>query len=169
MRARIVLIGMLVVLGVFILFMVFIALRGDVLLVQALSAAGTVAAGVFAAIAALASLRAADSSRAAADRTRLAAASAIQPRLRPVFEEGRGIIRVTGSPAIEVNAVWQVEGAQTVTAEEPRIEPGEEFPVALPEGDLAMLWVEYRDASGAFRWQDTWDADLRRLSSALKD
>ena len=169
MRARIVVIGLLVVLGLFILFIVFIALRGDVLLVQALSAAGTVAAGVFAAIAALASLRAADSSRAAAERTRLAAASAIQPRMRPAFEDGLGVIHVTGSPAIEVHAVWQIVGAPTVSAEEPRIEPGEEFSVTLPKGELAILWVEYRDASGAFRWQDTWDADLRRLSSDLKD
>lgn len=168
-RARVAVIVSLTVAVLGILFVVFIAVREDAALVEALAAAGTVAAAGFAAVAAVGSMRAATESRVAAERTRLAAASSVQPRLHPAFEQGRGILRVTGTTAIEVTTVWQVAGAPTVTSEAPRIDAGEAFEVTLPAGDLTVLWVDYRDASGAFRWNDTWDAGLRRLSSDLVD
>ncbi|MFC4139316.1 MULTISPECIES: hypothetical protein [unclassified Microbacterium] len=151
------------------IFVVFILKRADAAMLAALEAAGAVVAGLCAAAAAVGAAIAALESRAAAQQARLAARRAVQPRLLPSRDGSAGTIRVTGAAATEVMTVWQIDGEPTVVASEPRVDPGGEFAVALPDGRFASLWVSYRDASGAFEWQDTWDEHLRRLESRAVD
>ena len=175
----------LVVGATVVLFAVIVAVRHDTALVGALSAAGTVAAGVFAALAALGSMRAAADSSATARRSREALARTTRPQLRPaVRAEGGalvGEVRVEGQAAADgVTVVWALADRRPVTVQADRIEAGADpliTDLGLPEdADLAsavtMVWLEYRDAAHLGQWRDTWQVAagaFRRTSSQLED
>ena len=128
------------------LFVVIIAVREHTALVSALSAAGTVAAGVFAALAALGSMRAAADSSATARRSREALARTAKPQVRPG-------VRADGGTLL---------GAVRADRVEPGPDPGLAVDLGLPpDADLSsavkLVWLEYRDAGHLGQWQDTWE------------
>jgi hypothetical protein len=159
-----------------VLFVVIVAVREDTALVGALSAAGTVAAGVFAALAAMGSMRAAADSSATARRSREALARSVRPRVRPAVRASNGTllgeVRVDGTQAAsDVMAVWLLTGGGGTRTEraaylEPPVAgvapgPGLTVDLGLPEdADVAasveMVWLEYWDAGHTGQWRDTW-------------
>ena len=178
----------LVVTATVAMFVVFVAVREHTALVSALSAAGTVAAGVFAALAALGSMRAAAESSATARRSREALARTAQPSVRPEVradgDELLGDVLVEGKAAVGVTIAWLLVDREIATASADRIEPGATggltVDLGLPaDADLAatvrMIWLEYRDAGRLGLWRDTWEiapnaqSPFRLASSTLQD
>jgi hypothetical protein len=170
------------------LFVVIVAVRENTALVEALSAAGTVAAGVFAALAALGSMRAAADSSATARRSREALARTAQPAVRPEVRADGGTlvgeVLVEGQAAVAVTVVWMLVGREPATARADRIDPGVAGGLTVdlrlpPDAELAstlrMVWLEYRDAGRIGHWQDTWEitpdprSPLRLADSSLAD
>ena len=128
------------------LFVVIIAVREHTALVSALSAAGTVAAGVFAALAALGSMRAAADSSATARRSREALARTARPQVRPEVRADGGTllgeVRVEGQAAVGVTVVWMLVDRDTATVRADRVEPGPDPGLAVdlglpPDADLS--------------------------------
>src|SRR5689334_8602822 len=110
-RSRTLVVSGLMVLGVVALFVVFIGFKDDAALVAALSAAGTVLAAGFAAIAAMGSMRAAAESSATARRAREAFARSVRPRLQPGLVRADGVLRgdLRCGPeraALDLTVVW---------------------------------------------------------------
>lgn len=168
----------LIGLGVVVLFVVFIGFKDDAALVAALSAAGTVLAAGFAAIAAMGSMRAAAESSATARQAREAFARSVRPRLQPIVvrEDGalRGELRCgPDRAAIDLTVVWMRAGHETLSEQFARIEPGATVTVdlGLPDtaaaSDVEMVWVEYWDDGRAAQWQDTWRPDATRGADAF--
>lgn len=144
----------------------------------ALSAAGTVAAGWFAAVAALGSMRAAAESSATARRSRESLAHSVRPRVYPTVRraEGRvfGVVRCAeGQPAVDVMAVWSRVDREVVTSRAFRLEP---WRADLPPGVVAestvdldlpesadlreavnLVWIEYWDSGRVAQWRDSWE------------
>jgi hypothetical protein len=160
----------LVVAATVALFAVIVAVREHAALVSALSAAGTVAAGVFAALAALGSMRAAAESSATARQSREALARTAQPQVRPdVRADGGtllGEVRAAGQAAVDVTAVWMLAERSPATVRADRLDPGADPGLTVdlelpPDADLAstvkMVWIEYHDAGHLGHWQDTWE------------
>ena len=187
-RNRALLTYVLVVAATVAMFVVFVTVREHTALVGALSAAGTVAAGVFAALAALGSMRAAAESSATARRSREALARTAQPSVRPeVRADGGkllGEVRVEGKAAVGLTIVWMLIDRETATARADRIEPGADGGLTVdlglpPDADLAstvrLVWLEYRDANRIGLWRDTWEiapnatSPFRLAASTLED
>ena len=166
---------LLVVVGA--IFVTFIAIRKDVLLVGALYAAAEVLAAGLTAVAALAAMRSAAESSAAARRSREAIARAARPGLSPavIERDGRmlGTVRCAGSrAAVDVMVVWVTVDGRTLTAQADRVNP--DGPGDSAGGDpaltvdlqltavndaalaLKMVWLEYGDDNDTGRWQDSW-------------
>jgi hypothetical protein len=152
------------------LFVVIVAVREHTALVSALSAAGTVAAGVFAALAALGSMRAAADSSATARRSQESLARTARPQVRPAVRADGGTligdVRVAGQAAVDVTAVWMLVERAPATVRTDRIEPGQAPGLTVdlelpPDTDVAsavrMVWIEYHDAGHLGQWQDTWE------------
>jgi hypothetical protein len=160
------------------LFAVLIVFRADAALVAALSAAGTVAAAGFAAVASLGSMRAAAESSATARRARQSLAQSMRPRVRPSVERVggtvRGTVRCAGARiAVDVTVTWILADGDTVVERIARLVPdqaeglsdsGEALTadLALPDtADLrtaiSMVWIEYGDDGRVGQWQDTWE------------
>lgn len=176
-RSRILLTYTAWTVGLVILFVLFIAFREDAALVSALSAAGTVAAGVFAAIAAMGSMRAAAESSASARRAREGVARAAKPRVQPSLtrDDGALIGTVTcgdGPAAIDVFAVWVLTNRGTVSdklahlePQRPDTPPGAAVASAVNLGipdtadaakEITMVWIEYWDEGRVGLWRDSW-------------
>lgn len=167
----------LVTIAVVVLFAFFIGFRRDVALVGALSAAGTVLAAGFAAMAALGSMRAAAESSVTANRSREALARTMRPTVRPDIGRQDGEVLGTvrcgeGRGALDVTVAWLKADGETVTGRTARLEPsrpdlpsGSDTALAvdleLPESatgwdETTMVWIEYWDDSHVGHWQDTW-------------
>ena len=159
------------------IFVTFIAIRKDVLLVGALYAAAEVLAAGLTAVAAMAAMRSAAESSAAARRSREAVARAAQPSLSPavVERDGRvwGTVRCSGSrAAVDVMVVWMPVDGGTITAQADRLNPDQPGdpaggdPALIVDLHLAavneaasalkMVWLEYGDDTGTGRWQESW-------------
>jgi hypothetical protein len=146
------------------LFAVFIGFRDNAALVGALSAAGTVAAGGFAAVAAVGSMRAAAESSTAARRSREAISRTARPRIQPGVREhdGRwlGELRCGADRgATDLLVTWLLADNEPAVGEAARLEPDGTFAVELPgPGDqVTLVWLEYWDDDHAARWHDTWE------------
>jgi hypothetical protein len=109
------------------IFVTFIAIRRDVLLVGALYAAAEVLAAALTAVAAMAAMRSAAESSAAARRSHEAVALAARPALSPavVERDGRvwGTVRCSGRAAVDVMVVWMPVDGGTITAQADRLNP----------------------------------------------
>jgi hypothetical protein len=156
-----------------ILFAVFIAFRHDTALIGALSAAGTVAAGGFAALAAVGSMRAAAESGAAARRTREALARSAQPTVIAEITATEAVVRCAGAQtAADVMAVWILADGESLTERAAQLDPGAQLAVTLPKDSvLSVVWVEYHDTARIGQWRDTWnftDGLLSRTESSLE-
>lgn len=158
----------LTVLGVVVLFAVFIAFRRDAALISAMSAAGAVAAAVFAAVAAFGSVRAADESSASARRAQEAVARNAKPSLRPSLSvEGDRLFGTVscGSSrgAVDVMVVWVPVNSGPITEQRATFEPGTGVTVDLNlpatanlREEIEVVWLDYRDEGKVGRWRDTW-------------
>ncbi|HSK98151.1 MAG TPA: hypothetical protein VK891_16110 [Euzebyales bacterium] len=127
-----------------VLFAVFIWFRNDAALVGALSAAGTVVAGGFAAIAALSSMRAAAESSASAKRSREAFARSVRPRIQPdVRRDGDRLLGAVqcgeGHAAVDVTVAWILSDRETVVDQVARLEP---WRPDLPSGEDNAFGVD---------------------------
>lgn len=151
------------------LFVVFIRFKDDTALVAALSAAGTVAAGVFAALAAVGSMRAAAESGAAARRAQEAMVRTVRPRVRPSVQPQGGTVLGTvrcepSRVATDVKVAWMLADRPPSTSQLDRLAPGEAITIDLELPDtvaiadaISIVWIEYRDEDGVGHWQDTWE------------
>jgi hypothetical protein len=161
------LLSALIVLGLVVLFEVFVAVRRDTALVSALSAAGTVAAGVFAAVAAFGSLRAATASSASVQRASEAMARSVRPSLTPSLSTVDGILTGTltciGYAALDVNVAFVLVDGDTVSETVARLAPGD-APLTLtlrsaalePLREIDLVWLDYTDEGRVGHWRDTW-------------
>lgn len=174
----------LVVVGLVVLFVVFIAFRDDAALIAALEAAGTVAAAGFAAVAGVAAMRAANESSATARRAREAQARTARPRLSPrVTVDGDRLIGVLtvqpGPAALDVTVAWLRTDGETITTEVAEIAPGADGVTAdlgpaptgpgEPAAAMKMIWLEYSDDNGVGQWHDTWQVVSDRLTRSTAD
>jgi hypothetical protein len=178
-RSRALLVYGLTVVTVVGLFAVFIGFRDDAALVSALSAAGTVLAAGFAAIAAIGSMRSAAESSTAARRTREAFARTVRPRLQPAVARDGGTLHGrlecgAERAAIDVMVVWMLADSDAVTDRVARIEPGAAFTVDLKIPDTSsaldgveMVWIEYWDDGRVGQWQETWRPDAEGPADAF--
>lgn len=150
----------LVALGLVALFGVFIAVRDDTALISALSAAGTVAAGVFAAVAAFGSLRAAAASNASAERAREAMVRSVRPNVEPsvsaVDTTLIGTLTCTGYAAIDITVVWTLTDGEVITETVARLAPGEDPLTSTLPQPVEMVWLSFTDEGRVGKWQDTW-------------
>jgi hypothetical protein len=159
-----------------VLFVVFISFKRDTALMEALSAAGQVAAAGFAAIAAVGAMRAAAESSASARRSREALVRTARPRLHLSVgrEDGMLVGRVRCEDpyaAVDVTIVWILAERESVVGQAARLDPARPdsppgtglltVDLGLPEtasveDEVRMVWIEYRDDSHLGRWRDTW-------------
>ncbi|NUO58472.1 MAG: hypothetical protein HOV71_15850 [Hamadaea sp.] len=150
----------LIVVGLVVLFGSFIAVRDDTALIGAMSAAGTVAAGVFAAVAAFGSLRAAAASNASAQRAREAMVRAVRPNLEPSVTTAdttlTGNVTCTGYAAIDVTVVWTLADGEAITESVARLAPGEDPLTSTLPQPVDMVWLAFADEGRVGKWQDTW-------------
>ncbi|HEX6685820.1 MAG TPA: hypothetical protein VF062_23795 [Candidatus Limnocylindrales bacterium] len=180
-RYRNLVIAAFMVAAAVVLFVLFIGFRHDTALVGALSAAGTVVATGFAAVAAMGSMRAAAESSATARRSHEAMARTVQPRVAPGLRaaDGVGEVRCTGSrPAIDVTVAWIPVDGTAVPAKVALLEPdGKDVLASDLPGPIRMVWIDYWDDRRVGHWQDTWEAEtekgatqpFRRTDSRLLD
>jgi hypothetical protein len=186
-RLQTLIVSLLICLALVGLFAGFIWFRRNGELIAALSAAGTVAAGVFAALAAAGSMRAAAESSAAARRSQEAAARTAQPRIRPSTsrKDGTtlGTVQCDGSRgAVDVTVAWILHNGETIVDRTTRLEPlRPDHPPAgtaltvdlkLPEtakasDEINMVWIEYWDDRRVGHWRDTWRARTEPQSEGI--
>ena len=159
------------VLGVVALFAVFILVRDHAGLIDALSAAGTVAAAGFAAVAALGSMRAANETRNVARHSWEAAARARQPHIRATVEDrdgqAYGVLHVDGTGAEDLTVVWSVQDAPAVSEQRADLAAGHSLEVLLDPGPVTLVWADYWDAGRQAHWRDVWGDDLHKSESQL--
>jgi hypothetical protein len=166
----------LIVVGLVVLFVMFIGFREDADLVAALEAAGTVAAAGFAAVAGVAAMRAANESSATARRARETLARSARPRISLRVEVAgdrlHGLVRCADGPAaVDATVAWLRADGETVTGQAARLAPGDGGMVvdlgpagtASAVAAVEMVWMEYWDDSRVGRWQDTWRVEAGRL------
>lgn len=161
------LLSALVAVGLVVLFGAFIAVRDDTALIGAMSAAGTVAAGVFAAVAAFGSLRAAAASNASAQRAQEAMVRAVRPNLEPSLTvvDGTltGTVTCTAYAAIDVTIVWTLADGDVITDSVARLAPGEDPLTSTLQQEVTdvaqavqVVWLSFTDEGRVGKWQDTW-------------